>query len=643
MKNTYDTIIAAEFLQSSYWTDENGNATTEHTGTPGGIVYAWEVVTDNGTYNGRSISEFADFVNGIEAGVIWFRDLSDSFPYLCNVFGECIETFARAEHKPLYAIFEKRPGIKFRDASAVSSVLNVNIHYDTTIKTPLSDISNDELLRLHDSVAEVYDTVKNDSEVYNGVKNIPLTQTGKIRRQVRKAVMNNKANKALLNRLVPANVSMYSCMKAAFIGGYVHANESYLDTVVYGGSHNDFASSYPAVMFMERYPMTRFQEDEYEADEDKAYLMKVHFDKVECLTDMPFIPVEKIIDANVSNYAIDNGKVVFGCDFDMWLTNVDFETICNTYEVECNITECYSSELGYLPTELLNELAKAYEKKTTLKGVKGSELEYKQNKEFINSFFGMCVTDIILDQVLYSPGEWYTNKVTIDDIADKISTLRNSSSSSYFVAYQWGLWITAYARKNLFECIDKAGSRCIYCDTDSMFVDGMEIDFTDYNEKVIRKLHAMCDATGINYDMICAKDIYGNVHIPGTFEREADFVEFKTLGAKRYVVRENGSNELVMAVSGVNKSASAVLNNNIDNFNDGLIFDGIDSDVNLVITNYTTDQVVTRFEDGYVNGYKYGVNKYPTTHALNSVQDVISALDLALFGNNCASVLDLTI
>ena len=49
----------------------------------------------------------------------------------------------------------------------------------------------------------------------------------------------------------------------------------------------------------------------------------------------------------------------------------------------------------YLPTDLVKCILKLYWDKTTLKDVKGKELEYFKSKENINSCYGMCVTSII--------------------------------------------------------------------------------------------------------------------------------------------------------------------------------------------------------------------------------------------------------
>ena len=55
-----------------------------------------------------------------------------------------------------------------------------------------------------------------------------------------------------------------------------------------------------------------------------------------------------------------------------------------------------------------------YEKKTVLKGVKGMELDYLLSKEYINSVFGMCVTNIIQPENVFDGTEWESVPVNIE-------------------------------------------------------------------------------------------------------------------------------------------------------------------------------------------------------------------------------------
>ena len=57
------------------------------------------------------------------------------------------------------------------------------------------------------------------------------------------------------------------------------------------------------------------------------------------------------------------------------------------------------------------------------------------------------------------------------------------------------------------------------------------------------------------------------------FTKEDDCCEFITLGAKRYVERRINDGKLHLTVSGINKGAVELLNDDIENFKDGFDFD----------------------------------------------------------------------
>ena len=67
--------------------------------------------------------------------------------------------------------------------------------------------------------------------------------------------------------------------------------------------------------------------------------------------------------------------------------------------------------------------------------------------------------------------------------------------------------------------------------------------------------------------------------ILGVADRESDYKEFITLGAKKYAVI-NQKDALEITIAGVPKKAGALLLGNIDNFKPGFVFKTNDSDAN---------------------------------------------------------------
>ena len=131
--------------------------------------------------------------------------------------------------------------------------------------------------------------------------------------------------------------------------------------------------------------------------------------------------------------------------------------------------------------------------------------------------------------------------------------------------YTWGIYCTSYAQENLF----RLGSCCrkwIYSDTDSVY--GQQWDkekLMSYNEECKQ---IMLDR---GYGPVKVGDKEYNL---GVAELDGRYIQFKTLGAKRYCCRKE-SGELKLTVAGVPKKTGVkALNDNINEFKKGMVFPG---------------------------------------------------------------------
>ena len=134
----------------------------------------------------------------------------------------------------------------------------------------------------------------------------------------------------------------------------------------------------------------------------------------------------------------------------------------------------------------------------------------------------------------------------------------DESNRKAFVCYQWGCWVTAWARYRLREAIwivIEQGGDFLYCDTDSVKYLG-DINWSDYNR-------ARTEAS--TQSGAYATDPAGEVHHMGVLEQEKDMLKFRTLGAKKYVYTTLDKNKktgeleerLHVTIAGVAKSAGA--------------------------------------------------------------------------------------
>ena len=83
----------------------------------------------------------------------------------------------------------------------------------------------------------------------------------------------------------------------------------------------------------------------------------------------------------------------------------------------------------------------------------------------LNSCYGMAVTDIVRPEIIYTD-DW--QDPLLPNLEKSIEDYNKSRSR--FLFYPWGVWVTAYARRNLFTGICEFGSDYIYSDTDSIKV-----------------------------------------------------------------------------------------------------------------------------------------------------------------------------
>ena len=147
----------------------------------------------------------------------------------------------------------------------------------------------------------------------------------------------------------------------------------------------------------------------------------------------------------------------------------------------------------------------------------------------------MSATDPIHQEILYNGGE-YTRSDYETMTPEEIEKALKSAA----FPYQWGCYTTAYAREQLQRAIKLAGSKIVYCDTDSIKTVG-DVDIEVLNTE----LRARAEKVGAYAD-----DMNGKRHYIGVFEPDGHYQQFITQGAKRYAyIKDNG--RMGVTVAGV--------------------------------------------------------------------------------------------
>ena len=404
---------------------------------------------------------------------------------------------------------------------------------------PWTDMTTDEIEYCQNDVIGLLEaTVKKLDKDHDTVYTMPRTSTGYVRRDTRKALAN-----VAIGFLKP-KVEVYEKLRLAFRGGNTHANRLYVGKILKNVQSCDRSSSYPDVMLNQKYPMTPFKKvpDGFATIKRArraglAILCTMSMSDVELRNDKwgaPYIPVSKC--TYLENAVEDNGRVLSADVLVIEVTDVDIDIILEEYTGNIDFSDIYTADKDYLPKEYRELVRKYYVAKTKLKGVEGEEYEYVKSKNLLNSLYGMCATDPGKDDIIFDAGEYQQVET---DVAKNIK--------KSLLPYQWGVWVTAYARKELEEMIKIAGDKFVYADTDSCkYIADESIDFSVYNQR--------CTSASIDSGAF-ADDPKGKRHYMGVAEYEGEYYHFLTWGAKKYA-SEDESGKVDITIAGVRKRSA---------------------------------------------------------------------------------------
>lgn len=640
----FDIETSSGYIDNGNVLPYNGKAENYEGKEKVSLCYIWQLSIDDNVYMGRFLEDFSLLLDEISdmidyEVIIYVHNLSFEFQFLQNVL-KFDDVFARSARKVLYA---KYKNFTFRcsyflvnmslDSWSIQKKLDVkklvgNLDY-SKLRTPLTKVTKKEIQYCKNDVLIMYEGLKEYKKIYKSIKNIPLTQTGEVRKEIIKRMRGETRYKRKCAGLIPSTIENYKLLTDVFQGGYTHANFLYANQTVSNVHSWDISSSYPTVMLLEKYPMTPFTrckpKDKFFNNEKYSYIIHFSCSNVSSKFYNSFLSKSKCVVCN--NSKIDNGRIMKCQRLEVKLTNIDFEIFNKCYEYEnFNIIDFHISINWYLSDTFLKYTLELFGNKTSLKNIEGMEETYMKSKQYINSLFGMCVTKDITDDTIYNNGEWLIKYLDESLFNEKIEKIKRNRHK-VFTAFQFGVWVTAYARRNLWEAIIALDEYSIYQDTDSIkYVGEHEDFFIKYNEKIILKEKERSKQLGVDENLFYPVDSKGAEHRIGLFEKEETYKKFKTLGAKKYIY-EDYEGCLHMTVSGVRKKAVEQIED-ISEFDINLVFDV--EHANKLISHYNdnqTDIVWNKNEyDSYNSSYKHGMSLQPTTYELGMSLDYLSLL-----------------
>lgn len=612
-------------------------------------MYLWQLSINDDVYYGRTYEELKTFLDEIESYVeglkhIFVHNLSYEFQFLSGYFKFC-NVKARKKRKVMECELENyniifRCSLMMSNRSLDNLAKTYALDYQKQIglldynklRHSNTELTDDELKYGEYDCLVVYSFIKNELKTYEHVDRIPVTSTGYVRRELREITITDYKYKEKVRKSINIDPHVYNILVKSFQGGYTHANFINASMIHKNVDSFDECSEYPFVMISEKYPSTQFKECRIKKVGDMldrfAYLVKVIMRNVQAKYFNTFISVSRC--ERTKNVSLDNGRILRADYVEIYCTDVDLKLYLKAYNCEYEIVESYYSIYKYLPVKLINFILEKYVKKTEYKDVEEKKVEYQIEKSKFNSIYGMSVTNTIRDHVLYDNEKgWFEEELTNEEIEKILKDEYNKG----FLSFSYGVWVTAYARRNLLELVMKYDRYVIYCDTDSIKLkQGYDIKYiNEYNEKVKEKIRKVSDLMNIDINKYEPSDIHGKKHLLGLFEsetkenKEHTYDEFITHGAKKYAYKVDDN--IKITVSGVPKNGANQLKS-LEDFKDGFIFKYENTHHQLSLYNDNQPEIILTDYQG--NKLKIKDKKtivlLPNSYTLNRTYDYMALI-----------------
>ena len=544
-------------------------------------MYIWMFSINGTVIYGRKWSEFEWFIEELKIAlhldsytriIVYVHNLSYDFQFMISHV-TFTNVFARKKHHPIKALanncIEFRCSYFLSGLSLEKTAENLTYKIEKQVglldydkvrhwKTPLT---NDELKYCEYDCLVLHHFIREEIQKNGNITKIPLTKTGYVRTYCRNYIKKNTNYKYYRERILkeaPTDEELFVLLNKAFAGGYTHANCEYIFLLLKNVHSIDFTSSYPAQMIAHKYPRGKFHKYDIETREEFDELINSHACVFEIiLTNVKSKTSHHIWSSSKCAYGtnekfnaiIDNGRLVESDEIYTYMTDVDFKTFQKfyTFDDDIKINNFWATTYDYLPKQIIECALKFYSDKTTLKDVEGKEEEYLVSKGMLNGIYGMMVTNPLNDEIIFEDDIWSSEEPEISEALYKAY-----NSPNQFLCYQWGVWITAWARYELLDCLLKINEDVIYCDTDSIkFVNLQKHQhiIEEYNSYIKTLLTNCLIHFNLDVNLLNPKDVKGNEHFLGIWTYEGKYDLFKTLGAKRYVFKKG--NKFKITISGL--------------------------------------------------------------------------------------------
>lgn len=522
------------------------------------IVYIWQFSIGKINFLCRNINEIKRFLNELSVMIstlhknatllVLDANISYEYSYFWRLLSDSItDVFAKSTSK--VCSFTVNNNIKFSECLGVfgTSLANIAKNYTKThkrkgdldynkIRNSHTYMSRKEILYCVDDVAILSELTPKAHEMFTlRGDNIPLTQTGIVRNEVKKAMCKHFMDRKRLidevNQLIGTEQEYQIFRTFLYSGGLTHSNFKYVG-VICNDSNNgmhikckDLTSAYPWALNAKMYPSGKLvKTSDYKfAIKHKHWIAKLVFKNIRSKSTHSTLSAHKA--TKLINPILDNGRV-FKADYaEYYVNEIDMANINAIYAYDAVkvIESWYFTKSSKAPSAMLNVMNAWYIKKTKLKPLTkdshAGDPDYEENckeymrlKQLINSVYGMCVTSLYFEKYIFD------NEIKIEsvDYEDAKTTIFNP-----FIGY----WCTSYVRQRLINVISKFPDDIVQYDTDSLYYNSNNTDLENYFDSINTDV----------YTEIIANVTAPECHDLGQWDDDGDYINgFIPLGSKRY-------------------------------------------------------------------------------------------------------------
>ena len=418
----YDAIITLD-TETSKLTHWETQSTGERIEMVDGVwLYQWAIDFNGEIVAGRSVEDLGAFMKmafdhyklDSKHRMVWFvHNLSFDCTFWLNllwkVFDGQVKLFATGQRRPIritcgkglelrcsYKLVNKGLDDWCEDAQPLHKKLVGSVDY-SLIRTPRSTLTDTDWDYMINDIVCQRECLQ-DLMMTEKLRTVPMTATGFVRRDMRKAAANDKHwHRRFLETLPTAK--QYQLMQKAFVGGYTHCNSFAL-----GIWHNvrsfDAASMYPAVLATEKFPegkwrwrrMHKLSDLEALCNEpDMACICEIYFDHIRLADKLTWNPYISSARCDIrGKFLLDNGKLISADSCRIAMTDIDYHIIMEQYDFDwCAILQVMECPKKPMPKWFIDTMREWYAKKTKLKGCDSfaDKRRYNESKQRLNAIY----------------------------------------------------------------------------------------------------------------------------------------------------------------------------------------------------------------------------------------------------------------